>query len=104
MLNVIIVNYSGETNIINQIGDYCIKIAASCGISTDALMTENPSINAGCSNLQPGQVLYIIGVKTPKQERDARDLISAVKARLPCSVTTQTIKKSIAPQTIKKTL
>lgn len=27
MLNVIIVDYSGETNIINQIGDYCIKIS-----------------------------------------------------------------------------
>lgn len=43
--------------------------------------------------VQPGQVIYIIGIKTPKQERDARDLISAVKARLPCSITTQTIKK-----------
>ncbi len=43
--------------------------------------------------VQPGQVLYIIGVKTPKHEKDARELISAVKARLPCSVTTETIKK-----------
>jgi large subunit ribosomal protein L10e len=43
--------------------------------------------------VKPGQVLYIIGIKTPKQEKDARELISAVKARLPCSVTTQTFKK-----------
>jgi len=39
-----------------------------------------------------GQVLFIIGVKTPKQESEARKLINSSRARLPCTVTTMTIK------------
>jgi len=39
-----------------------------------------------------GQVLFILGVKTPKQEVEARKLIASAKARLPCKVSTTTIK------------
>ena len=42
--------------------------------------------------VKPGQTLFIIGVKTPKQEIEARKLIRAVKSRLPCKVTTKTTK------------
>lgn len=38
------------------------------------------------------QPLFIVGVQNSKQEVEARKLISAVKSRLPCSVTTSTIK------------
>jgi large subunit ribosomal protein L10e len=43
--------------------------------------------------VKAGQILYIVGVKTPKHETEARKLIHAIKARLPCSVATETIKK-----------
>ena len=43
--------------------------------------------------VQAGQIIYIIGVKTPKHEAEARKLIHAIKARLPCSVATETIRK-----------
>ena len=36
-----------------------------------------------------GQTLFIIGVKTPKQEIEARKLIAAAKARLACKVGTK---------------
>jgi len=39
-----------------------------------------------------GQTIFILGVKTPKQEQDARKLIKSVKARLPCSIHIDTIK------------
>jgi len=39
--------------------------------------------------VKPGQILYIIGVKTQLEEVEARKLIKAVKARLPCKVGTQ---------------
>ena len=42
--------------------------------------------------VKPGQTLYIIGIKTPKAEIEARKLIRATKARLPCKITTRTIK------------
>lgn len=42
--------------------------------------------------VKPGQTLFIVGVKTPKQEADARKLIASIKARLACSVTTRTVK------------
>jgi large subunit ribosomal protein L10e len=35
-----------------------------------------------------GQVIFIVGVKTDKQEVEARKLITSVKARLPCKVST----------------
>ena len=42
--------------------------------------------------VKPNQVLYILGVKNEKAEIEARKLIRAVKARLPCKVGTETIK------------
>ena len=42
--------------------------------------------------VKPNQILFIIGVKTPKQEIHARKLIRAAKARLPCRVATRTIR------------
>ena len=41
--------------------------------------------------VKPGQTLYIIGVKTPKAEIEARKLIRSAKARLACKVSTKTI-------------
>jgi len=43
--------------------------------------------------VKPGQTLYVVGVKTPKHEIEARRLIQAVKARLPCKVGTETLRK-----------
>jgi large subunit ribosomal protein L10e len=43
--------------------------------------------------VKPNQILFIIGVRTPKQETEARKIIHSIKARLPCSVRTQTIKR-----------
>lgn len=42
--------------------------------------------------IKSGQTLYIVGVKTEKGEIEARKLIKSIKARLPCSVTTQTYR------------
>ena len=42
--------------------------------------------------VKPKQTLFIIGIKTPAQEIEARKLIKAIKARLPCAVSTNTIK------------
>lgn len=42
--------------------------------------------------VKSGQTLFVIGVKTPKQEVEARKLIASSKARLPCKVTTETLK------------
>lgn len=39
-----------------------------------------------------GQTLFILGVKTPKQEIEARKLIRSAKARLACKVGTKTIR------------
>lgn len=38
-------------------GDTCSGIAASLGVSIEQLRGANPSIDANCSNLQPGQKL-----------------------------------------------
>ena len=45
--------------------------------------------------VKPNQVLFILGIKTPKAEVEARKLIRAVKARLPCKVRTETIKAPV---------
>jgi large subunit ribosomal protein L10e len=37
------------------------------------------------------QIIFIIGVKTPKAETEARKLIRSAKSRLPCKITTKTI-------------
>lgn len=42
--------------------------------------------------IKPGQELFIVGVKTEKQEIEARKLIKSIKARLPCKIGTQTKK------------
>jgi large subunit ribosomal protein L10e len=42
--------------------------------------------------VKPGQTLFIVGVKTPAHEIEARKLIRATKARLPCAVSTKTIR------------
>jgi LysM repeat protein len=42
-------------------GDTCGSIASQSGISSAELLAANPSINEGCTNLQPGQVLAIPG-------------------------------------------
>lgn len=38
--------------------------------------------------IKSGQIIFIVGVKTPKQETEARKLIRSIKARLPCQVGT----------------
>lgn len=40
--------------------------------------------------IKPNQTMFIVAVKNPKHEAEARKLISAMKARLPCAVTTRT--------------
>lgn len=42
--------------------------------------------------VKAGQTIFIVGVKTPKQEQDARKLIKSMKARLPCSIHVDTIR------------
>ncbi|MCA9844840.1 MAG: LysM peptidoglycan-binding domain-containing protein, partial [Dehalococcoidia bacterium] len=42
-------------------GDTCGSIADKLGVATSELLVANPSINDGCTNLQPGQVLAIPG-------------------------------------------
>ena len=42
--------------------------------------------------VKPNQTLFILGVKNSKAEVEARKLIRAIKSRLPCKVSTQTIK------------
>jgi len=42
--------------------------------------------------VKPNQVLFIIGIKNLRAEVEARKLIRAIKARLPCKVGTETIK------------
>ena len=38
--------------------------------------------------VEPGQLMFIVGVKTKKGEIEARKLIKSIKARLPCAVGT----------------
>jgi len=40
-------------------GDFCASIAQANGVSIQALIAANPSVNAGCTNLQAGQVLNL---------------------------------------------
>jgi large subunit ribosomal protein L10e len=44
--------------------------------------------------VKPNQTLYIVGVKTPKAEAQARKLIKSIKARIPC----RTSIKNMRPQ------
>ena|SRR3989338_4774757 len=43
--------------------------------------------------VKPNQVIFIIGVKTEKQESDSRKLIRSIKARLPCKVSVETVRR-----------
>jgi len=45
--------------------------------------------------VKPGQSLFVIGVKTPKQEAEVRKMIHAVKSRLPCKITTETTRTKL---------
>jgi hypothetical protein len=40
-------------------GEFCASIAKANGISVQALIAANPSVNAGCTNLKVGQVLNL---------------------------------------------
>ncbi len=42
-------------------GDTCGSIASGLGVSVPELISANPLINEGCTNLQPGQILAIPG-------------------------------------------
>jgi len=42
--------------------------------------------------VKPGQTLYIVAVKTPKAEIEARKLIRSAKSRLACKVATRTVR------------
>jgi large subunit ribosomal protein L10e len=41
--------------------------------------------------VKPNQVLFILAVKTPKAEAQARKLIQAVKSRMACKIRTETL-------------
>lgn len=44
-----------------QPGDTCFGIAQRLGITVEALRNANPSIDAGCTNLRPGEELVVPG-------------------------------------------
>jgi LysM repeat protein len=50
-------------------GDTCNAIAAKFGVTAAAIISENPAINSGCTNLQIGQVLCIPGGYSSSGER-----------------------------------
>jgi len=51
--------------------------------------------------IKPNQILFIIGIKTPKAEAETRKLIKSIKARLACKTTTKTINNNIKTKSIK---
>ncbi len=46
-------------------GDTCVGIAEALGVTVEALRNANPGIDAGCTNLQPGQELVVPGTSGP---------------------------------------
>ncbi len=54
----------GETYTV-QGGDWCVTISQAQGISVAELQARNPSINADCTNLEPGQTLCLGGGELP---------------------------------------
>jgi LysM repeat protein len=48
-------------SVVVQPGDTCGKIASARSTTVAAIMAANPGINAGCTNLQPGQTLNLGG-------------------------------------------
>jgi len=51
----------GAGSVVVKPGDTCSAIAAASGTSVAAIMSANPGINAGCTNLQVGQTLNVSG-------------------------------------------
>ncbi|KAF8876162.1 hypothetical protein BD779DRAFT_1561260 [Infundibulicybe gibba] len=47
-----------DTHII-QSGEGCDTITAGAGITSDILRTNNPNVNANCTNIYPGEVLCV---------------------------------------------
>ncbi len=45
--------------------------------------------------VKKGQIILVVGVKTPKQEADVRILLTSAKSRMPCSISVQTERKKI---------
>jgi LysM repeat protein len=50
---------SGGKTYVVESGDNCQAIADANGISLSALLSANPSIDSGCTNIKPGQSLKI---------------------------------------------
>ncbi|KAF8901507.1 hypothetical protein CPB84DRAFT_1846802 [Gymnopilus junonius] len=48
-----------------QTGDGCPAIASQAGISLADLLTDNPNVNAACTNIYPGEVLCVAPVADP---------------------------------------
>ncbi len=44
---------------------------------------------------EKGQIVFIVGVMTPKQEAETRKLINSIRARLPCKITVETERRKI---------
>jgi len=51
----------GGNTVTVKSGDTCSTLASSHGTTTGALVAANPGVNAGCTNLQVGQVLKLAG-------------------------------------------
>ena len=56
-------------------------------------MSQSFGKSAGRAALvKPGQILFIIAVKNEKNEVEVRKLIKSAKSRIPCKISTNTIK------------
>jgi len=51
----------GGSTVTVKSGDTCAKIASAHGTNAGAIVAANPGVNAGCTNLQVGQVLKLSG-------------------------------------------
>ena len=49
-----------ETVTVVEINDSCTAIANRTGISFSLLLTNNPNINADCTNIEVGEVRYVL--------------------------------------------
>ncbi len=59
-------------------------------------MSQSFGKNVGrAAFVKPNQTLFIVGIKTTKQEIHARKLIQSAKSRLSCKVATKTIRTSL---------
>ena len=48
--------------------------------------------------IKPNQTLYILNVRNERDEIEARKLIRSAKARLPCKVSTKTVRFEKKPE------